>query len=59
MKEWAQRHLIRSQVEFADVRKITVASDKSKVGIEAMTLLYIYSLDKHMGVMAPPQVADK
>lgn len=47
---------MRIRSEFAEVYKVTLVVDKSKVGKELMTLPYLYSLEKHLGAMLPPQV---
>ena len=46
---------MRVQVEFADCFKFSIATDKSKVGTELMSLVYLYNSEKHAGVMLPPQ----
>ena len=42
-------------MELKDCYKFTIASDKSKVGKELMSLVYVYVLEKHAGSMLPPQ----
>ena len=54
-REFTQRLLMRIRVEFQDCFKFTIAQDKSKVGQELMNLSYLYVLEKHAGVMLPPQ----
>ena len=54
-QEFTQRLLMRIRVEFKDCYKFTIASDKSKVGKELMSLVYLYALEKHAGSMLPPQ----
>ena len=54
-KEVVQRYMMRMRVDFDNVLKLTVCADKSKVGRLPTTLTYIYSLDRRIGAMLPPQ----
>lgn len=56
-QEFTQRLLMRVRVEFQDCFKFTIAMDKSKVGKELVSLVYLYCGEKHLGTMLPPQVA--
>ena len=56
-QEVTQRILMKVRVEFQDCFKFTIAMDKSKVGKELMTLVYLYCSEKHLGSMLPPQAA--
>ena len=54
-KEIAQRYMMRLRRNFDGALKITFAADKSKVGRFQTTLGYVYTLDREIGAMLPPQ----